>query len=84
MVRLLRVLGRLSGALAGLLLLPWGAFALYAYAVTNGGGTVWSHPAVAVFLRTELTLAATCALLLGLAEAVERMARRKADSGGDK
>ncbi len=84
MVRLLRFLGQLSGILAGLLLLPWGGFALYAYAVMNHGGSLWSHPAVEDFLRVELTLAASCAVLFGLAEALERRARREADSGGDK
>ncbi len=84
MVRLLRFLGQLSGVAAGLLLLPWAAFALYAYAVMNNGGGLWSHPAMATLLRAELTLAAICASLLALAETVERTNRRKADSGGDK
>jgi hypothetical protein len=63
-----------------MLLLPWGAFALYAAVTFNNGGSLWTHPAIVDFLTVQAVLLAAAAFLLGLAA----LLRRRAQSAGDK
>ena len=80
MARILRFLGLLCLTATGLLCLSWGIFAIFTAITFNTGGSLWSHPAIVDFLKVEGALAASAAVLLGLA----RLLGRRVQSAGDK
>ena len=74
MAAALRFCGLLLGSVAGLLFLPWGAFAVWAAVTFNNGGSLWTHPGIVQFLKVEAVLAGAAVLLLGIAALARRAA----------